>query len=339
MFLSSAVVKPDSPWAITLPTGGSRFRSWMRMPALDMLGDHAGGRCGCLRRVGTTTCRECPIGDPDSYPGKDEVADLLAAYVARFELPVRLNTTVTRLTRDDDGYSAETTTGTITAKQVVIATGPFQVPVVPSPSKQLDPGVTQLHSAAYRDPDDLPEGRALVVGAANSGQQIALELAEAREVEIAVGQKLATLPQRPLGRDIWWWLTVTRLASVQMSSRLGKRLSQRDVVIGGGLRELRRRGVKIRPRVVDTNGRTVTFADGTSTDYAGVVWATGFTSDHSWIEIPGVKDERRQIRHLRGVTESPGLYTLGMTWQHTRTSVLLGWVGDDAAFLADQIAS
>jgi putative flavoprotein involved in K+ transport len=276
-------------------------------------------------------------GARDSYPGKDEVADLLESYVAKFELPVRLNTTVTRLTRGDDRYTAETTTGTITAKQVVIATGPFQVPVIPALSKKFEPGLTQLHSSSYRGPDDLPDGRILVVGAANSGQQIALELAESRTVGIAVGQKLPTLPQRPLGRDIWWWLTKTRLASVPLSSRLGQRLSQRDVVIGGGLRELRRHGVEVRPRVTGASGRTATFADHTSVDYDGVIWATGFTIDHSWIEIPQIKDERQQIRHARGVTESPGLYTLGMTWQHTRTSALLGWVGDDAEFLADQI--
>jgi putative flavoprotein involved in K+ transport len=275
---------------------------------------------------------------PDSYPGKDDVADFLQAYAARFELPVRLNTSVIRLTRGDrDTYLAETTTGAIEAAHVVVATGPFQVPFVPEIAEQLDPDVVQFHSASYRRPEHLPEGRILVVGGANSGQQIALELSDSRTVEIAVGEKLPTLPQRPLGRDIWWWLTATRLARVPVSSRLGQRLSQRDVVIGGGLRELRRRGVGVRPRVTGAGDRTIGFEGGESADYDGVVWATGFRIDHSWIDLPGVKDERGQIRHVRGVTESPGLYMLGMTWQHTRTSALLGWVGDDAAFLADRI--
>jgi putative flavoprotein involved in K+ transport len=274
----------------------------------------------------------------DSYSGKDDVAEFLQSYAAKFELPVRLNTIVTRLSRvDDGGYVAETTTGRIEADQVVIATGPFQVPFTPPLAEQLDAELTQLHSASYRGPDDLPEGRALVVGGANSGQQIALELSDSRRVDIAVGQKLPTLPQRPLGRDIWWWLTTTRLARVPVSSRLGQRLSQRDVVIGGGLRELRRHGVGVRTRVTDASRRTVTFEGGESADYDGVVWATGFRIDHSWVEIPQVKDERGQVQHLRGVTESPGLYTLGMTWQYKRTSALLGWVGDDAAFLAEQI--
>jgi putative flavoprotein involved in K+ transport len=275
--------------------------------------------------------------DRDTYPRKDDVAGYLQSYVAKFDLPLRLNTTVTRLTRDDKGYTAETTSGPIRAQQVVVATGPFQVPFIPPASEQLDPELTQLHSAAYRWPDDLPEGRILVVGGANSGQQIALELSESRAVEISVGQKLPTLPQRPLGRDIWWWLTATKLARVPVSSRLGQRLSQRDVVIGGGLKELRRHGVEIRSRVVTVSGRRVTFDDGESAEFDGIVWATGFRIDHSWIEIPESKDERGQVRHLRGLTESPGLYMLGMTWQHTRTSALLGWVGDDAAFLAERI--
>ena len=273
----------------------------------------------------------------DTYPGKDAVADYLRAYAERFELPVRVNSPVTRLTRDGGHYVAETPGGAISAAQIVVATGPFQAPFIPPLAAGLDSGVAQIHSAAYRKPDDLPEGRILVAGAANSGQQIALELSASREVDIAVGQKLPTLPQRFLGRDLWWWLTTLRIARVRVSSRLGQRLSERDVVIGGGLKELRRRGVGVRPRVEAADGSTVTFEGGEAASYDGVVWATGFRVDHSWIEIPEAMDEQQRIRHVRGVTASPGLYTIGMTWQHTRTSALLGWVGADAAYVAEQI--
>jgi putative flavoprotein involved in K+ transport len=266
--------------------------------------------------------------DSDAYPGK---------YVEAFELPVRLSTTVTRLSRSGARYLAETTTGPIEADQVVVATGPFQIPFTPNIATQLDPNLTQLHSAEYQGPEDLPDGRVLVVGAANSGQQIALELSETREVGIAVGTKLPRLPQRWLGRDLWWWLETLRVSKVPVSSRLGQRLSQRDVVIGGGLRELRQNGVNVRPRVASAEGHTATFEDGESADYDGFVWATGFRIDHSWIDVPEVKDERGQVEHVRGVTKSTGLYLLGMTWQYTRTSALLGWVGDDAAYLADRI--
>jgi putative flavoprotein involved in K+ transport len=276
-------------------------------------------------------------GTRGGYPGKDEIADFLQAYVDEFQLPMRLNTEVTSLTREDGTYVARGQDTTISARQVVVATGPFHIPFIPPVSEELGPELPQIHSAEYGNPGSLPAGRLLVVGGANSGQQITLELSESRSVELSVGEKLPTLPQRPLGRDIWWWLTMMRVSRVTVESRLGQRLSQRDVVIGGGLRELRKRGVVIRPRVVGGSGRTVRFDDGSTGDYDAIVWATGFRVDHSWIEIPEVKDERGQVRHVRGVTESPGLYMLGMTWQYTRTSALIGWVGEDAAFLADQI--
>jgi putative flavoprotein involved in K+ transport len=276
-------------------------------------------------------------GTRGTYPGKEEIADFLEAYAEEARLPMRLNTRVASLAREDGSYLARSEDAEIRARQVVIATGPFHIPFTPAISQDLDPGLPQIHSADYRNPESLPAGKTLVVGGANSGQQIALELSDSRPVELAVGQSLPTLPQRPLGRDIWWWLTMMGISRVTVGSRLGQRLSQRDVVIGGGLRELRRRGVLIRPRVVGGSGQTTTFDDGSAEAYAAIVWATGFRIDHSWIEIPEIKDERGQVRHVRGVTESPGLYMLGMTWQHTRTSALLGWVGDDAAYLADQI--
>jgi putative flavoprotein involved in K+ transport len=83
----------------------------------------------------------------------------------------------------------------------------------------------------------------------------------------------------------------------------------------------------------------VTFADGSAAEFDAVVWATGFTTDHTWIDIPGVTGKQGRILHTRGVTPSPGLYMLGHTWQHTRTSALLGWVRNDAAFLAERIAA
>jgi putative flavoprotein involved in K+ transport len=277
---------------------------------------------------------------PDTYPGKDDVADYLRAYAAYFELPVRPNTVVTSLTRSDGVYLAKSKGRAWEARQVVVATGPFQVPFVPPIASELDPGVRQLHSAEYRNPATMPPGRVLVAGAANSGCQIAEELAATHGVELAAGQRMPAVPQRPLGRDVWWWASLLGLDRVTAGSRLGRRLAVRDQVIGGGPRQLaRRHGVRIRPRATGAAGRTVRFADGAAAEFDAVVWATGFTTDHSWIDVPGVAGERGRILHKRGVTPSPGLYLLGLTWQHTRTSALLGWVRNDAAFLAGRIAS
>ncbi len=277
---------------------------------------------------------------PDTYPGKDDVADYLQAYAAQFELPVRPGTRVTSLTRSNAGYLARAGAEAWEARQVVVATGPFQVPFIPPIANELDPGVRQLHSVEYRNPATMPPGRLLVVGAANSGCQIAEELSATHRVELAAGRRLPAVPQRALGRDVWWWASLLGLDRVTVGSRLGRRLAGRDQVIGGGPRRLaRRHGVRIRPRATGATGRTVRFADGAAADFDAVVWATGFTTDHSWIDVPGVRDERGGILHQRGVTPSPGLYVLGLTWQHTRTSALLGWVCNDAAFLAEQIAS
>ena len=274
----------------------------------------------------------------DTYPGKDDVADFLQAYASKFALPVSLNTRVQSIRRGDL-FEVQTDKGELRARNVVVATGPFQSPFTPPVAKDLDTDVFQIHSAEYRRPGSIPAGRVLVVGAANTGCQIALELSSTHEVEISAGQHLPTIPQRILGHDIWWWGTHVGLTRVTFGSRLGKKLSTRDQVIGGGLRELKRKGVAVRPRVAAIAGRAVFFDDGASYEYEAVLWATGFRTDHSWIDIPSIKDQRGNVEHTRGVTEASGLYVLGLSWQHTRTSALLGWVTDDAEYLVEHIVA
>jgi putative flavoprotein involved in K+ transport len=274
-----------------------------------------------------------------AYPGKEAVADYLETYARTFGIPVRLGTRVTRLRRADGVFAAETTTGPLTARQVVVATGPFSTPRVPELAGRLAPDVVQLHSTAYRRPDDLPEGRVLVVGAGNSGVQIADELATTgRAVSLAVGTRPRTVPQRPLGRDLFWWLTRTGLIRASVDSRLGRRFRDRELVIGTTWRGLAERGVALLPRAVSAIGRTVALADGTTTVVDAVVWATGFRADFGWLDVPGAVVDGTAV-HVRGVSPVPGLYFLGLPWQHTRGSALLGFVGEDAAWLADRMAA
>ena len=224
----------------------------------------------------------------------------------------------------------------ILADQVVVATGPFQVPNMPALAGGLSDEVFQTHSTGYRRPADIPEGRVLVVGGGNTGFQIAKELAASREVHLAIGSRQKPLPQRLLGRDLFWWLTKLGLLSKTVESRLGQRLRSRDTLIGSSPREVKRHGVQVRPRAVRAEGRTIGFADGSELEVDAVIWATGYRPDHSWIELP-VTDDDGRLRHRRGVTEVPGLYFLGLSWQHTRGSALLGFVADDAAFIAGQL--
>src|SRR6266550_1406614 len=276
----------------------------------------------------------------DTYPSKDDVAQYLQSYTSALGLPVRLNAKVTSLTERDGAYVVATMDEEFTAGQVVVATGPFQVPFVPPIAGDLDASVFQIHSAAYRNPAQLPEGcHVLVVGGGNSGFQIAEELAATRKVDLAVGQRIPPLPPRLLGKDLFWWLSGIGFMKVSTDSRLGRKLSKRDVLIGSNPRRLRHSGVTLRKRLASASGRRAVFDDGSEQDFDAIVWATGYRSDLSWVDVPGVRDERDGIIHRRGVTDAPGLFFIGLTWQHTRGSALIGFVGDDAAFIAARISS
>jgi putative flavoprotein involved in K+ transport len=147
------------------------------------------------------------------------------------------------------------------------------------------------------------------------------------------------LPQRVAGRDLFWWLTKTGLIHKTVESRLGQRLKDRDTLIGSSPRQITRRyGVELKPRATAVSGRTVRSNDGSEVQVDAVIWATGYRPDFSWIDLP-IVDENGRLRHRRGVTDVPGLLFLGLTWQWTRGSALIGWVKDDAAFLAERIAA
>jgi putative flavoprotein involved in K+ transport len=276
-------------------------------------------------------------GDPNRYPGRDQVAGYLTDYARHFRLPVELDSRVRRLSNTGGRYRVELDDRTYETDQVVVATGPFQVPVVPAIAERLDPELVQLHSSAYRSPHAIPDGPVLVVGGGNTGFQIAEELAASREVHLSIGSRQMPLPQRILGRDLFWYLEATGLIRKTATSRIGRRMAGRDTLIGSTRRALRRRhGVRLHPRTVDADGSTVTFVDGSKLEVRSVVWATGFRVDRSWIDVP-VFDAQGLLVHQRGVTASPGLYFLGLTWQHTRGSALLGWVKDDAEYIARKI--
>jgi putative flavoprotein involved in K+ transport len=257
-------------------------------------------------------------GDPGSYPGRDEVAAYLADYARHFALPVELGSRVRSIRETNGTYLVELADRTYEADQVVVATGPFQVPRVPPIADRLEADVVQLHSSSYRTPQAVPEGPVLVVGGGNTGFQIAKELAGSHEVHLSIGSRQTPLPQRVLGRDLFWYLEATGLLRTTTASRIGRRMEGRDTLIGSSPRALRRHhGVQLHGRAVDAAGATVSFGDGTTLDARTVIWATGFAVDHSWIDVP-VFDDSGRVVHRRGVTASPGLYFLAA---HPRVGV------------------
>jgi putative flavoprotein involved in K+ transport len=275
-------------------------------------------------------------GEPEHFPGKDEVADYLEGYAQTFQLPVRLQTRVRSLQAGAGGYRVDTDAGAYQAEQVIVATGAYQQPMVPPLAAKLGDEVVQLHSAAYRNPQQLATDQVLVVGSANSGVGIAEDLAGSHQVWLSRGQRLPWLPRRLLGRSLHWWGDHLGLLTAPLEGSWRGRTQRGDLLIGTSLRQLARRGVQLAGRTVDAQGRMVRFADGQQLEVEAVVWATGFRSDYSWIGVP-VLDERGTPVHRRGVTDAPGLYFLGMHNQYSRGSSLIGFVRHDAWFIVEQV--
>ncbi|MEQ0559759.1 NAD(P)/FAD-dependent oxidoreductase [Amycolatopsis sp. NEAU-NG30] len=280
--------------------------------------------------------------EPDSYPGKDQVADYLTAYAAAFDLAVRTSTPVSALTRAGAGFALATPGESVRARQVVVATGPFQRPVVPACAAGFASEVLQRHSSEYRDTVPFRGRRVLVVGGGNSGFQIAGELAAdaaVGSVLLAVGTRNAVVPQRILGRDLFWWQVRTGLITAPATSLRGRWMRRGEgTVIGCPRRTLRCLGVGFRGRLTRAHGSTAVFAEGPPVEVDAVVWATGFRRDDTWIHIPDALRDGR-LRHREGVTPVPGLYVLGLPWQRTAGSALLGFVGADATRLSRRVAA
>jgi putative flavoprotein involved in K+ transport len=276
---------------------------------------------------------------PTHLPDKDEVADYLERYAERFDLPVRLDTRVDSLGWDGERYLLRAGGSTIEADNVVVATGPFQRPYIPAVASKIGPSIHQVHSSEYVSPLELPDGPALVVGAGNSGAQIALELARFRKVWLA-GRETGHLPRRLLGRDLfdWIWPLMRRFT---LDTRVGRRLRRRmtggDALIGIPERTLKEAGVVRVGRLTDERGRLPLCGEEV-VEPRVIVWATGFRPDYRWVNLP-IFDAEGYPRHRRGVaTDAPGLYFVGLRFQHRMSSSLLGGVGADAAFIAEQVA-
>ncbi|SDD15267.1 putative flavoprotein involved in K+ transport [Paenibacillus sp. UNCCL117] len=276
-------------------------------------------------------------GDPHGFPTKDEVADYLQAYRERFELPIRYGARVVKAERHEGRFRLKLADGeTLYAEQLLAATGPFQKPAVPQAAASLDEGVLQLHSSEYRHPAQLQAGPVLVVGAGNSGAQIAVELSgQGREVLLSASGPIRVLPLRFLGRSIFHWMDRLGLLRASGQSLMGRWLrKQRDPVFGRELTESLRRGaIRLMPRVSGAEGRDIRFADGSLLKVANVIWATGFRPDYSWLRVDGALDGDGRPLHTEGVSPVPGLYYLGLPWQRSRSSALIAGAAGDAAYV------
>ena len=285
--------------------------------------------------------------DPWSFPGKDEVADYLESYAGHFGLPVRRATRVERVTRDPDGsYLVATDTGPIRCDNVVVATGTFgRTPNVPEVSRELDPAILQLHSSEYRRPEQLRPGPVLVVGASHSGTEIAYEAGLTHPTTL-VGRDPGEIPIPWGSRRLHVAFPILLFAWRHVITRrtpIGRKEMDEVRTHGGPMLRVKRadlvaRGVvRNEARVVGARDGRPLLDDGTLTDPANVIWATGFRQSFGWIDLP-VFDEAGWPREYRGVVaEAPGLFFCGLSFQYAFSSMLMAGAGRDADYVACRI--
>jgi putative flavoprotein involved in K+ transport len=273
-------------------------------------------------------------GNPEGYPTKDEVSDYFYQYVQQFGLAVSLGEKVISLVKEGAVFRAATDKGIYESAAVVVATGPFQTPRTPDWHTKL--GVQHLHSADYRNPNQIAGNKVLVVGGGNSGAQIAEELTAEHEVTMAVAGSMRFMPAKILGKSLFWWLDTMGLLNAPASSFGARLLRKRgDPVIGTALSSLIKQGrVTVKPSATDGKGNSIVFADGTTEAFDAVVWCTGYTLTYPWLQMPRVLDEKGQPLQAGGISSVvEGLYFLGLGWMRSRNSALVGGVGNDAKYL------
>jgi putative flavoprotein involved in K+ transport len=282
-----------------------------------------------------------------SYPTKDQVADYLEAYAARFELPVRTGVRVDRLSREADRYVVAAGERRFQADQVVVASGAYQRPRIPTFAPKLDPGILQLHSSRYRDPSQLQEGGVLVVGAANSGTEIALELSGDHQTWLS-GRHPG---QEPFGTEsrkdrlvlpvVWFMASHVLTVRTPMGRTVRRKFHDRGIPLARANRERldRATGIQRVPRTAGVRDGLPVLEDGRVLEVANVVWCTGFVPDFGWIDLP-VFDQDGAPRHDRGIVGAePGLYFVGLLFLYALSSPLVGGVARDAEHIAEHIAS
>ncbi len=246
-----------------------------------------------------------------------------------------LHTNVFKIRKSGNEFEVYTLKEVLRSKRVIIASGAFQRPFIPSISQNLSNELFQIHSSQYQFPKQIPDGPVLIVGGGNSGTQIAVELAQSREVTIGVSHPLSFLPLKIMGKSIFAWLEKIGLLYAGTDTRRGRWFQKRkDPIFGFECRELIRNGVIIvKPKVVSVMQNKIVFSDGSTCNFKNIVWSTGFIPNYEWIEVEGVVNQAGLPIHTRGVSGVQGLYYIGLPWQHQRGSALLCGVGRDAEFL------
>lgn len=286
-------------------------------------------------------------GSPGAYPTKDETADYLEAYARAFELPVRTGVKVDRLAKTGDRFEVTCGQQALSAENVVVATGAFNNPRVPSFARELDQSIVQLHSKEYRNPSQIQKGAVLVVGAGNSGAEIAMELAPHHQTWLS-GPDTGQEPARAGTRldhllTPMMWFVATRLT---VKTALGRKLRDHflDPPRGIPLGRVRRKdfapaGIERVPRMTGVKNGNPIVENGRVLEVSNVIWCTGYAPNYNWIDLSLPSHNGLPV-HDRGIVDAcPGLYFIGLLFLYSLSSALVGGVGRDAEHIVDHIVS
>ena len=279
-----------------------------------------------------------------SFPTARETADYLEAYAQRFDLPVRSGMKGDSLARQGARYVVSCGVRRFVADNVVVATGFYGTPVVPQFASEIDPRIAQMHSSEYRTPAQLAPGRVLLVGAGNSGADIALELSKTHEVFLS-GRDKGQIPIRietrraRIGYPILWFV-----ASHVLTERtpLGRKIKPHVLNDGAPLirvksEDLAAAGVERLPKVAAVRDGLPLLEDGRVIEAENVIWCTGFRQDYSWIHLPIFGEDGGPV-HERGACTAEGLYFVGLDFLYSFTSENVGGVRRDAKHIVKHIA-
>lgn len=275
-------------------------------------------------------------GDPWRYPSRDEVVSYLRSYRAHFDLSVATGVSVTSVAFNQGRYHVTTGNGeTRTAEGLIVATGAFGTPVIPSLPGQGHFAGSILHSASYRNPQPYLGKRIVVVGAGNSAVQIAAELAGVADVTLATRNKIRFLPQRVLGRDVHWWFDKLRLNGLNLFSDHGV-----PVIDDGTYRAaLGRHTPQVRAMFARFTPDGVVWHNGERQSVDAVIFATGFRQRFDFLQASGALAGDGTPLQRRGVSAAlPRLGFVGLSGQNGFASATLRGVGPDARHVVAAVA-
>lgn len=274
----------------------------------------------------------------NDFVSKDQVADFLESYAETMELNVLSTTRVERLSKSGDDFLVETDHGQFTAPSVIVAMADYQKPKIPEFASDLDPGIVQMHSSAYRNPGQLADGAVLVVGFGNSGADIAIDVAPTHETTVA-GHESSSIPfalESWFGRHIGTRLV--RFGAVRVlntSTPIGRKARPKLIDQGPPLvrvrpKDLKRTGVERVGRISGTSNGKPVAEDGRVLDVNTVIWCTGYRTGFDWIDLD-IFDESGRPIHDRGIVAAqPGLYFLGLYFLHALWSETIPGMKPDA---------